>query len=316
MFPLGFIKKKPKDGLYFLQLMKWAVLQYCVIRPVTTLAAVILDYAGYYCESSWSPVYAHVWIVIIISISVTIAMYCLIQLYMPVAEELKPHRPILKLFSVKAVVFLTFWQATLLAALSMLGVVKGVSLLGYHNLFPTERSLQTQYMTAEDINIGIGAILECFEMMYAVPPSLFFILTASAIGSSPLFISRPSPTSPIAPSTTPKRKTWRPRGHHDSAHSAMPSTFARPLGRFGLERFTCSIRCGGGNPGTTLERGAMHITKKPLDRRDPRSTSPLVARMAKLQRRTEERASRNRHLPRRLRLVRKSRWTFPAKGSG
>ncbi|KAJ2931295.1 hypothetical protein H1R20_g5808, partial [Candolleomyces eurysporus] len=148
MWPLGFIKKKPKDGLYFLQLMKWGVLQYCVIRPVTTLIAVILDYAGYYCESSWSPVWGHLWIVIIISISVTIAMYCLIQLYLPVSKELKHHRPILKLFSVKAVVFLTFWQATLLSGLSMLGVVK-----------------DTKYMTAEDINIGIGAILECFEMM-------------------------------------------------------------------------------------------------------------------------------------------------------
>ncbi|KAJ2916305.1 hypothetical protein MD484_g4124, partial [Candolleomyces efflorescens] len=144
----GLSKANDQDGLYFLQLMKWGVLQYCVIRPLTTLIAVILDYAGYYCESSWSPVWGHVWIVIIISISVTIAMYCLIQLYLPVSKELKPHRPILKLFSVKAVVFLTFWQATLLSGLSMLGVVK-----------------DTKYMTAEDINIGIGAILECFEMM-------------------------------------------------------------------------------------------------------------------------------------------------------
>jgi hypothetical protein len=163
MFPLGFIKKKPKDGLYFLQLMKWGVLQYCVIRPVTALASVILDYAGYYCESSWSPVYAHVWIVVIISISVTIAMYCLLQLYMPVSKELKPHRPILKLSSVKAVVFLTFWQATLLAALSMLGVVKGVRIISI--IVPYLNGTQTRYMTAEDINIGIGAILECFEMM-------------------------------------------------------------------------------------------------------------------------------------------------------
>ena len=52
MFPLSFIKWKPevnstsplkqmtllnlvdKDGLYFLQLMKWGVLQYCVVRPL------------------------------------------------------------------------------------------------------------------------------------------------------------------------------------------------------------------------------------------------------------------------------------------
>jgi hypothetical protein len=58
-FPLGFIKWKPsvssqyrylffcetqhhpaQDGLYFLQLMKWAVLQYCVIRPTLVMLAI------------------------------------------------------------------------------------------------------------------------------------------------------------------------------------------------------------------------------------------------------------------------------------
>jgi hypothetical protein len=42
----------------------------------------------------------------IISISVTIAMYCLyclVQLYFYVAKELAPHRPVLKSLSVKAV---------------------------------------------------------------------------------------------------------------------------------------------------------------------------------------------------------------------
>ena len=38
-----------------------------------------------------------------VSISVTIAMYCLIQLYVVVSDQLKPHKPLLKLFSVKAV---------------------------------------------------------------------------------------------------------------------------------------------------------------------------------------------------------------------
>lgn len=79
------------------------------------------------------------------SVSVTIAMYCLLQLYVPVANDLRRHHPLLKLFSVKAVgecttlglcvvvlkvfrpVFLTFWQATLLSLLSMFGLVKDVS---------------------------------------------------------------------------------------------------------------------------------------------------------------------------------------------
>ncbi|KAJ3517263.1 hypothetical protein NLJ89_g614 [Agrocybe chaxingu] len=185
VWPMGFVKWKPKDGLYFLQLMKWGVLQYCVIRPTSTLAAVILDYVGLYCESSWGFGWGHVYIILLISISVTIAMYCLIQLYVPVSKELAPHKPLLKLFSVKAVVFLTFWQATGLSVLSMFGVVKG-----------------TKHMTAEDINIGIGAILETFEMM------LFAFLHIRAFTYKP-YMENPSKSGP-PPSKTPQ---WRSLGH-------------------------------------------------------------------------------------------------------
>ncbi|KAI5119865.1 hypothetical protein M0805_000699 [Coniferiporia weirii] len=147
LFPLGFVASKPEDGLYFLQIMKWGILQYCVIRPLTTLAAVILNYLGLYCEDSWSPGWGYVYITVVVSISVSIAMYCLIQLYIPISGNLAPHKPLLKLFSIKAVVFLTFWQATFLSILSFFNVVKA-----------------TEYMTADDINVGIGAILETAEM--------------------------------------------------------------------------------------------------------------------------------------------------------
>jgi len=116
MFPMGWLKYRPevmpldhisgnyfqydgKDGLYFLQLMKWGVLQYCVIRPrlarvhqenvhnpyllrihsgtlvrhehvsqcrnVTESVpqiSVITEAAGLYCENSWSPTWAHVYV--------------------------------------------------------------------------------------------------------------------------------------------------------------------------------------------------------------------------------------------------------------
>jgi Organic solute transporter Ostalpha len=107
----------------------------------------MLTLLGLYCDSSWSPGWGHIYISIIVSLSVTVAMYCLFQLYVPISEHLAHHKPLLKLFSVKAVVFLTFWQATGLSLLSMFGVVK-----------------DTPYMTADDINTGIAAILETFEM--------------------------------------------------------------------------------------------------------------------------------------------------------
>ncbi|KAF8653287.1 hypothetical protein AX16_003989 [Volvariella volvacea WC 439] len=148
IWPLGYVRWKPADGFYFLQLMKWGVLQYCVLRPLTTLAAVILDYMGLYCEESWGFGWGHVYVIVVISLSVTVSMYCLIQLYVVVSTELAPHKPLLKFFAIKAVVFLTFWQATALSGLSMLGVIQ-----------------DSAYMTAADINVGIRALLETFEMM-------------------------------------------------------------------------------------------------------------------------------------------------------
>lgn len=196
MWPCGFIKAKPADGLYFLQLMKWGVLQYCVIRPLTTLASIVLDYMGLYCEHSWSPGWGHLHVVLIVSLSVTVAMYCLIQIYMPVSEQLAPHKPLLKLFAIKAVVFLTFWQASLLSVLSMFGVVEDGS-----------------FMTAENINIGIGALLQTVEMM------LFAFLHIKAFSYKPYVTSSANSTSDAVPQRTPRmkslghafdfRETWR-----------------------------------------------------------------------------------------------------------
>ncbi len=42
-------------------------------------------------------------IILVVSISVTIGMYCLIQLYMVAKEQLAPQKPLLKLFAIKAV---------------------------------------------------------------------------------------------------------------------------------------------------------------------------------------------------------------------
>ncbi|KAH9888780.1 organic solute transporter Ostalpha-domain-containing protein [Cubamyces lactineus] len=164
MLPLGFVRWKPEDGLYFLQLMKWGVLQYCVVRPTTTLAAVILDYVGLYCEDSWSPGWGHIYITLVVSLSVSVAMYCLIQLYMAVKVELAPQKPLLKLIAIKAVVFLTFWQATFLSVLTLFGIVK-----------------DTPYMTADNINIGIGAIAETFEM------ACFALLHVKAFSCKPYY---------------------------------------------------------------------------------------------------------------------------------
>ncbi|PVG04511.1 DUF300-domain-containing protein [Serendipita vermifera] len=146
-WPFGWVKRKP-EGLYFLQLSKWAILQYCWVRPLTTFSAVIMNMIGIYCEQSWSPRFGSVWILIIVSISVTVAMYFLIQLYLSISDRIKQHKPILQLFSIKAIIFLMFWQTSFLSVLHSMNVIK-----------------DTKYMSAQDINVGFAALLQTFEMV-------------------------------------------------------------------------------------------------------------------------------------------------------
>jgi hypothetical protein len=42
--------------------MKWAIIQYCWVRPFTSFAAVIMNWVGIYCEQSWSPRFGSVWV--------------------------------------------------------------------------------------------------------------------------------------------------------------------------------------------------------------------------------------------------------------
>ena len=56
----------------------------------------ITNNLGIYCVASYSPVYSHLYLTTAISVSVTIAMYCVLQLYVVIAVELKPFSPIIK----------------------------------------------------------------------------------------------------------------------------------------------------------------------------------------------------------------------------
>ena len=120
--------------------MKWGVLQYCVIRPTCVLEWAVPPshlslYAGppslrwYWImlasiarNPGHLPGDMYMWAIqlwirtslfkegqssykisALISASVSIAMYCLLQLYFCVSKQLSPQRPVLKLFAVKAV---------------------------------------------------------------------------------------------------------------------------------------------------------------------------------------------------------------------
>jgi hypothetical protein len=87
-------------------------------------------------------------ILVIEGVAVTIAMYCVIQFYIQLRKDLKPHSPLLKVTAIKLVIFLSFWQTFTMSILtSSLNVLKATSSVAY-----------------PDIKVGIPSLLLCVEM--------------------------------------------------------------------------------------------------------------------------------------------------------
>ncbi|XP_006770218.1 PREDICTED: transmembrane protein 184C [Myotis davidii] len=94
---------------------KLGVLQYTVVRPFTTIIALICELLGVYDEGNFSFSNAWTYLVIINNMSQLFAMYCLLLFYKVLKEELSPLQPVGKFLCVKLVVFVSFWQAVVIA---------------------------------------------------------------------------------------------------------------------------------------------------------------------------------------------------------
>lgn len=72
VFPLNWARKccggergpwrTPRSGLTWFNIIWAGVYHYCFIRVAMTVTAVVTQHFGRYCESSNSPVFAHVWV--------------------------------------------------------------------------------------------------------------------------------------------------------------------------------------------------------------------------------------------------------------
>jgi len=140
------IKVDPSsDG--FLATLKYGILQYVVIRPMSTVVAIILQLHGLYCPDNWSPQRGHVYLTIVNFISLNIAMYSLFAFYSAMKDDLRPKKPLLKFICVKVIIFLTFWQGAVISVLAHFGVIHA-----------------TEYWTTDNIATGLIAVFLTFEL--------------------------------------------------------------------------------------------------------------------------------------------------------
>jgi hypothetical protein len=86
-FPLNCFYYNPQSPM-FLYKLKYGILQYVVVKPVTTIAAVVLQYYGLLCPTSYNFHFGNVYLMIVNFISVSVAMYCLVIFYVNIKEEI------------------------------------------------------------------------------------------------------------------------------------------------------------------------------------------------------------------------------------
>ncbi|KAI8827170.1 organic solute transporter Ostalpha-domain-containing protein [Fimicolochytrium jonesii] len=149
VFPLQRWTYRPSRP-HFLHYCKIGTLQYVVLRPVTTVLAVVTQLTGKFCEDSMSPRFAHLWIIIVNSISVTVAMFALVQIYTTIKSELKGYHPVLKFVSIKFVIFFSFWQSVTISILSNTHIIHS-----------------TPHWSSLEISNSLNAFILCIEMAIA-----------------------------------------------------------------------------------------------------------------------------------------------------
>ncbi|KAF6216109.1 hypothetical protein GE061_000447 [Apolygus lucorum] len=154
-FPLCWIPNW-KMGRELVSKCKHGILQYTLIRPVTTFISFICALKGVYGEGEFKPDKAYPYIVAINNVSQFMAMYCLYLFYRANKEELRSMKPIGKFLCIKAVVFFSFFQGVLIKLAAYYGFLNFLD----ESPNPTEETINA-------LSNKIQNFLICIEMFLA-----------------------------------------------------------------------------------------------------------------------------------------------------
>merc|ERR1719348_959961 len=140
----------------FLRFCKQGTLQFCFIKPVMSVVVIILQAKGLYRDGNWSPSEGYLYTTIIYNISISLALYALFLFYFATKDLLRPYDPALKFFSVKSVIFLSFWQGVVLAIMEKANLIS--------RLQSDDKTVLTE---AGTVSAGYQNFLICIEMFFA-----------------------------------------------------------------------------------------------------------------------------------------------------
>ncbi|XP_051633207.1 transmembrane protein 184A isoform X1 [Manacus candei] len=139
----------------FLRFCKQATLQFCIVKPLMAIVTIILQAFGKYHDGDFNVHSGYLYITIIYNFSVSLALYALFLFYFATMDLLRPFDPVLKFITIKAVIFLSFWQGTLLAILEKCGVI------------PEVQIIDGKEVGAGTVAAGYQNFIICIEMLFA-----------------------------------------------------------------------------------------------------------------------------------------------------
>ncbi|CAG8428427.1 unnamed protein product [Penicillium salamii] len=149
--------KKKRNGLAFLSLSWWCVLQYPIITWVAAIAQVVTQSLRVFCLESNEVHFAHIWITVVTSLSTSVAVNAILQFYTKMKGYMKEHHPLTKLVAFKLIVGLVWVEKIIFLILT-----------------GTQTIIPGQQLTVNDVLIGFPNLIICFQMV----PISFFILYA------------------------------------------------------------------------------------------------------------------------------------------
>lgn len=128
--------------------IKRGILQYAYLKPVLSVATIIMKLTGTYKEGVLQASSGYLWIGIFYNLSVSLSLYSLAMFWVCMHEDLKPFRPMPKFLCIKLIIFASYWQGFFLSILQVLGAIPN-DVPGY---------------SQDNLAAAIQDALICFEM--------------------------------------------------------------------------------------------------------------------------------------------------------
>jgi hypothetical protein len=147
LFPLNLCCKPIELSHRTLTKWKICLVQYMVLNPLLTLITLPLFFGDVYHEGNFVITDAYPYFAAIRFWSVTFAFTSLVYFFFATKDFMPQHNPMPKFAAIKIVVFLSFWQSILLAALN------------HFHIIP-----HTDLWTSDEVATGLQNFIVCIEM--------------------------------------------------------------------------------------------------------------------------------------------------------